>query len=114
MFRHVRKHAQLWSRNPTENLRPSGHQHIFRVQDSASDESSAGSPFSGPPFQSIGIQKQTRSVRNYSGLKGSHEASNKRCTQYILAPVPNFCAKRHRESQEDRTPGQAAITWAPR
>ena len=28
--------------------------------------------------------------------------------------MPKFCAQRHRESQEDRTPGQAAITSAPR
>ena len=37
----------------------SGLEHISRVQDSASAESSADSPFCSPPFQSIGIHKQT-------------------------------------------------------
>ena len=112
--RHAGKHAQLWSRNPTGKARPSGLQHISRVQDSASAESSAGSPFCSPPFQSIGIQKQTHSVRSHRGPKGSHEASNKRCTQTFLPRCQSSVPKRHRESQEDCIPGQAATTWAPR
>ena len=75
--------SMLWSRNPTEKARPSGLQHISRVQESASDKSSAGSPFCSP-LRSTGIQKQTHSVRSHSGPKGSHEASNKRCTQTFL------------------------------
>ena len=59
-------------------------------------------------------QKQIHSVRSHSGPKGSHEASNKRCTQTFPPRCQSFVPKRHRESQEDRIPGQAAITWAPR
>ena len=117
--RHAGKHAQLWStavagRNPTGKARPSGLQHISHVQDSASDESNAGPPFCSPPFQSIGIQKQTHSVRSHSGPKGIHEASNKRCTQTFLPRCQSSVPKRHRESQEDCIPGQAANTSAPR
>ena len=52
-------------------------------------------------------------MRSHSGPKGSYEASNKGWTEISLPRCQSSVPKRHRESQEDRTPGQAAITLAP-
>ena len=107
--RHAGKHAQLWSRNPNRK--------------SASVWSSAYFPRPGlrisrkqrrlsalQPTLPVHRLPEAHPLRKESQRsKDSHEASNKRCPQTFLPRCQSSVPKRHRESQEDRIPRQAAI-----
>ena len=109
-----RKACPALEQKPTGKARPSGLQHIPKSRTPHQPKAAPALRSAAPPSSPSASKKQTHSVRSHSGLKDGHEASNKQCTQTFLPRCQSSVPKKHRESQEDRIPGQAAITGAPR